>query len=220
LSPLDVPHELVSRIIELHRSAVVRWHEQNVDNPHEGLLQIVCQQHQYNYLLWHEEDVARSRDVGDERIAAVKRAIDRLNQQRNDWIERIDEGLLAALDAAGIQPTDGARLNTETPGSTIDRLSILSLRIYHLDEQLARDDAGEDHRHKVRQRLAVCRVQLQDLSASLAELLDDLAAGRKRLKVYRQLKMYNDPTLNPHLYQPAGRQSAGERQAAASLAGS
>ena len=97
-------------------------------------------------------------------------------------------------------PLVGARLNTETPGSAIDRLSIMALRIYHLEEQSARDDVDEAHLQKVGERLGRCRLQKDDLSASLAELLDDLHAGRKLLKVYRQMKMYNDPTLNPYLY--------------------
>ena len=119
------------------------------DNPYDGLLGTVCQQHQFNFLLWHEEDIARSPDVTDARIAAVKRAIDRYNQQRNDWIEKIDEALIDLLATEGVLPRAGARLNTETPGSAIDRLSIMSLRIYHFEEQLTRDDADDKHRANV-----------------------------------------------------------------------
>src|SRR5690554_268660 len=125
------PPQLVRSITQLHREAVVRWHRAEVDNPYDGFLSIVCQQHQYNYLLWHEEDIARSPDVSDQRIAQVKRAIDGYNQQRNDWIERLDEALIIALAHMGVAPASHARLNTETPGSAIDRLSIMSLRIYH-----------------------------------------------------------------------------------------
>ncbi len=114
--------------------------------PTTACLATVCQQHQFNFLLWHEEDIARSPDVPDDRIAAVKRSIDRYNQQRNDWIEKIDEALIELLAAEGMLPRAGARLNTETPGSAIDRLSIMSLRIYHFEEQLARDGADETHR--------------------------------------------------------------------------
>lgn len=191
---------LVQQITELQRDTVCRWHDTGVDNRYTGLLAIVCEQHQYNYLLWHEEDVARSPDVGDERIAQVKRAIDRYNQQRNDAIERIDEALLELLAAAGAKPLQGAPLNTETPGAAIDRLSIMALRIYHLEEQTVRDDVDAAHLQKVTERLGRCRGQHADLAWSLGELIADLQVGRKQLKIYRQMKMYNDPTLNPFLY--------------------
>ncbi len=201
---LPPAQQLVPQITELHRDAVCRWHERPIDNPfdnpYSGFLATVCEQHQFNYLLWHEEDVARSPEVGDHRIAEVKRAIDRYNQQRNDAIERIDEALLQSLSASGVQLQAGARLNTETPGAAIDRLSIMALRIYHLEEQAARDEVDRSHRQKVDERLSRCRVQHADLAWSLGELIADLQAGRKLLKIYRQMKMYNDPTLNPYLY--------------------
>jgi hypothetical protein len=197
---LPDPHQFVSQIVELHRDTVTRWHAAAPDNHFEHLLGIICQQHQFNYLLWHEEDIARSPDVPDARIAAVKRAIDRYNQQRNDWIETIDEHLVQLLAAEGVLPRVDARLNTETPGSAIDRLSIMSLRIYHFEEQLAREDVDDIQRARVAERLQRCRLQHGDLWQSLAELLDDIFCGRKLLKVYRQMKMYNDPTLNPYLY--------------------
>jgi len=197
---LPPPPGLVQQITELQRAAVIRWHTSPPDNPHSGLLATICEQHQYNFLLWHEEDIARSPDVTDARIAGVKRAIDRYNQQRNDAIERIDEGILDLLAAEDVLPRAGARINTETPGSAIDRLSIMALRIYHFEEQLNREDADDRHRTTVGERLARCRVQHLDLSQSLVELLNDIWAGRKQLKVYRQMKMYNDATLNPYLY--------------------
>jgi hypothetical protein len=197
---LPAPQDLVQRITTLHGETVARWHTDAPDNKYEGLLAVVCQQHQYNFLLWHEEDIARSPDASDARIAAVKRAIDGYNQQRNDWIEKIDEALIELLSAEGILPRESARLNTETPGSATDRLSIMSLRIYHLVEQLDRESVDADHRAKVQQRLDRCRLQHADLSHALAELIDDIWCGRKLLKVYRQMKMYNDPSLNPYLY--------------------
>src|SRR3954464_705952 len=133
---LPAPADLVRQITELQHSTVARWHECAVDNSYDGLLAVVCQQHQFNFLLWHEEDIARSPDVSDRRIAAVKRSIDRYNQQRNDGIEKVDEALVDLLAVAGVHPRSNARLNTETPGSAIDRLSIMSLRVYHLEEQL------------------------------------------------------------------------------------
>ena len=190
----------VEQVTALHRSTVGLWHSQEVVNNFSGFLHLVCEQHKFNFLLWHEEDIARSPDVGDARIAAVKRAIDGYNQARNDAIEKIDDALLGELERTGVKPAAGARLNTETPGSAIDRLSILSLRIYHMHEQVNRADATVEHIAKVQQRLAILYTQHDDLSGSLTELIDDIFAGRKRLKLYRQMKMYNDPTLNPYLY--------------------
>ena len=190
----------VEQVTTLHRETVDRWHRQPLDNPYQGFFQLVCRQHQFNYLLWHEEDAARSRQVSDARIAEVKRNIDRYNQSRNDWIERLDDDLIRRLAESGVVTPAGAPLNTETPGSVIDRLSILSLRIYHMREQADREDAGGAHRDKALGKVAILHEQLADLSASLAQLADDIAHGRRRLKVYRQFKMYNDPALNPHLY--------------------
>ncbi len=196
----------LTEILAMQIDCVARWHEEPVDNPYArsdigaSIMSIACQQHQYNYLLWHEEDIARSREVTDNQIANVKRNIDKYNQARNDWIERIDDWITDDLNQHKIEAHEAARLNTETPGSAVDRLSIMSLRIYHLDEQLIRDDVDDAHREKVNTRLAICRLQHHDLSQSLRELLEDIYAGTKRHRTYRQMKMYNDPTLNPYLY--------------------
>jgi hypothetical protein len=192
----------VAQITALHRSMVELWHAQPVLNPSRDLLYLICEQHKFNFLLWHEEDIARSPNVGDARIAAVKRAIDRFNQQRNDATERIDDYLKREIEDRRVIVPPEARWNSETPGSVIDRLSILALRIFHMQEQAERADAEADHVERSRQKLTVLEVQQQDLSVALAELLADIFAGRKRLKVYRQFKMYNDPALNPYLYAP------------------
>lgn len=194
-------------ITELHASTVALWHRQEITNPFAGFLHAVCEQHRFNFLLWHEEDIARSPDVGDARIAAVKRAIDGYNQQRNDGIERLDDLLIAEVQRRGIEPPANARQNTETPGSAIDRLSILALRLFHMHEQARRADATSQHRAKVLARIAILDEQHRDLSVGLDELLGDIFAGRRRLKVYRQYKMYNDPSLNPYLYQAAPRKA-------------
>ena len=190
----------VRKITDLHESTVALWHQQDIANPYEGFLHVVCQQHMFNYQLWHEEDIARSPNVGDLKVAAVKRAIDGYNQKRNDAIEQLDAYLLRELNEQKIVPAPDARQNTETPGSAIDRLSILALRRYHMQEQADRADAAEEHRAKARQRLEIIGEQHRDLSNGLRELLEDIFAGRKRLKVYFQFKMYNDPTMNPYLY--------------------
>jgi hypothetical protein len=190
----------VTAVTDLHRQTVQRWHEREIDNRYDGFLAAVCDQHERNYRLWHQEDIARAVDVSNAELAEVKRRIDKLNQQRNDRIEQLDDLLIEQLREQGVKPKPAARLNTETPGSAIDRLSILALRIYHMREQAVREDAEPAHRRKAEDRLVVLRQQHADLSNSLAELLDDIFAGRKLLKVYRQMKMYNDATLNPYLY--------------------
>ena len=136
----------------------------------------------------------------DAEIATVKREIDRLNQARNDHIEKIDDWITQQLGEAGVEPAAGAKLNTETSGSAIDRLSIMSLRLYHYREQLERDDVAKEHVDKVNARIALCEEQKKDLSQSLVELLGEIQAGTKLHKTYRQMKMYNDPSLNPYLY--------------------
>jgi len=179
-----------------------RWHTGTDDAlPHGvgGFAGVVLDQHRFNYLLWHEEDQARRTDVDDSVIARVKRTIDRLNQCRNDAIEMVDEAILEDLGALGLR-ADRAPINTETPGSVFDRLSIAALRIYHLDEELRRDDVDGAHTENVLAKLGRFREQRDDLIAALDALLDDIYAGRKRLKVYRQFKLYNDPTLNPAVY--------------------
>jgi chromosome segregation ATPase len=189
----------VRQITALHANTVRLWHSQPVENTYRDFLYVICEEHKYNFLLWHEEDIARSRQAGDAQIAQVKRNIDQLNQKRNDWIERIDDTLKRTLDERRILPAAGAKWNTETPGAAIDRLSILALRIYHMEEQAERSDATPEHIARAQSRLATLAAQHEDLSTALGELLSDLFAGRKRLKLYRQLKMYNDPTLNPYL---------------------
>ncbi len=190
----------VQDIVKLQVDTVARWHGEPIDNPYSGLQEAVCTQHQFNFKLWHEEDIARSRDVTDEKIAQVKRAIDGYNQQRNDWIEKVDDFISEMLESNEVVPSEEARLNTETPGSVFDRLSILALRIYHMEEQLEREDVDEDHLNSVKRKIAICRLQQDELSNSLQELLQDIFAGQKRHRTYRQLKMYNDPSLNPYLY--------------------
>jgi hypothetical protein len=166
----------------------------------DPFLALVRDEHRRNFDLWHEEDKARAPDVSDSEIARVKRAIDRLNQQRNDLIEKLDEHLRGELQAHSVRVRAGARWNSETPGSVMDRLSILSLKVFHMDEQTRRTDATPEHLAKCRARLSVLRRQHRDLRTALAELLADLFAGRKQMRIYRQFKMYNDPDSNPAIY--------------------
>ncbi|HEX7634155.1 MAG TPA: DUF4254 domain-containing protein, partial [Noviherbaspirillum sp.] len=154
--------------------------------------------HRCNSLLWNEEDKARRTDVSAAEIAAGKRLIDQYNQKRNDAIEAIDEHILQELGAC--PHTEHARLNSETAGSMIDRLSILCLKIWHMREQTQRADAGAEHIAACEAKLQRLLLQRADLGSCFDTLLADARAGRAYFKVYRQFKMYNDPALNPYLY--------------------
>ncbi|MGQ3052022.1 MAG: DUF4254 domain-containing protein [Roseateles sp.] len=169
----------------------------------------IAANHFHNRCLWTQEDLARRTQAPDAEIVANKRAIDRHNQARNDAVERIDELLLSALglvDPATIASAlprstvpPGARLNSETAGSMLDRLSILSLKIASMREQTQRDDLDDWRRQACGERLARLIQQRADLGRCYDELLADARAGRAYFKVYRQFKMYNDPRLNPAL---------------------
>ena len=191
----------VNRLVRLFDQCVERWHQNPVvHDEREQALLLTSLLHGYNFALWHEEDLARAENVDDAGIGRVKRRIDPLNQNRNNAIESVDEWILKALREFGANPAPDAPLHSETAGAIVDRLSILSLKIYHMREETLRGDAPEAHRAKCRDKLRVLEEQRGDLAQALAQLLDDLSAGRKRFKVYRQMKMYNDPALNPVLY--------------------
>src|SRR5688500_15972755 len=175
----------------------------------EGLWLWIQTNHRFNCRLWAEEDLARRTQVGDDQIAANKRAIDRYNQARNDATERVDELLLIALglvdpasartDAPLSTVKPGSRLNSETAGSMIDRLSILALKVHAMRTQTERNDVDAEHRRSSHGQLERLLQQRADLGGCLDALLADCAAGRAHFKVYRQFKMYNDPRFNPAL---------------------
>jgi len=188
-----------TQITHLHDEATARWHQPEPwpeQQPETELLETVARNHRANFDLWHEEDKAREPGASDATIAVVKHNIDKLNQRRNDLVEAMDRILLAG---AGDQNAD-APLHSETPGLIIDRLSILALKIFHTEEETRRDSAGEAHRERNRARLALLQEQRADLAACLDALWDDVLHGRRRFKLYRQMKMYNDPELNPAIY--------------------
>lgn len=147
---------------------------------------------------WHLEDIIRDPGIDPAAALQLKRRIDRSNQERTDLVEDIDSRLRD--EYKGVDPLPGATINTESPAWAIDRLSILALKIYHMREQAGRQDATDDHRGKCAAKLDVLLQQQEDLGTAIGQLLDDIAAGRKYMKVYRQMKMYNDPATNPVLY--------------------
>ncbi|HEY6414324.1 MAG TPA: DUF4254 domain-containing protein [Edaphobacter sp.] len=161
----------------------------------DGLMAIAMAQHSANFELWHEEDKARSPEATDADIAEVKHAIDRLNQRRNDLVEKMDAWLLERLEQ-----NEQAPLHSETPGLIIDRLSILALKIYHTHEEKHRETATEAHRRRNADRLALLKEQRSDLAGCLDALWSEVLQGTRKFKLYRQMKMYNDPELNPAVY--------------------
>lgn len=147
---------------------------------------------------WHFEDLIRDPEIDPAAALVLKRRIDKSNQDRTDLVELIDSYFLDTYK--GVVPAPDATINTETPAWAVDRLSILSLKIYHMREQAERPDADAAHRQRCAEKLAVLLEQRADLSAALDTLLADIAAGRKYMKLYKQMKMYNDPSTNPVLY--------------------
>ncbi len=203
-------------LIRWQSQAVILWHQQPVSqtgllarigNSPQPLMEPVLLNHQLNFQLWHEEDSARDPAATDAVIAAVKRRIDALNQQRNNAIEQIDQAIANELASRAVHVEPQADFNTETPGSAIDRLSILALRLYHLQE---RCDATTDPVlvAKIRASLQLCRAQRDRLATALERLLADIFAGRRRHEPFYQLKMYNDPQLNPVLVSRTGDAAA------------
>ena len=147
---------------------------------------------------WHYEDIIRDPHIDPVEALALKRRIDRSNQDRTDLVEEIDSWFRQYYSKVVPQPD--ARLNTESPAWAVDRLSILALKIYHMQEQVDRKDADAEHIAKCKAKLAVLLEQQKDLSLAIDQLLDDIAEGKKYMKVYRKMKMYNDPDTNPILY--------------------
>jgi hypothetical protein len=183
---------------------ITAWHDgwlaqaPQLPRPSDPLWSAIEANHLHNCALWEQEDLARRRDVADSEIAGNKRAIDASNQKRNDAIERIDETLLEQLKE--VRPAANARLNSETAGAMVDRLSILSLKVHHMRIQAGRPEASAGHRDACAAKLVRLQQQRVDLAECFDRLLAEAARGESYFKVYRQFKMYNDPELNPALY--------------------
>ena len=147
---------------------------------------------------WHFEDVIRDPQINPEEALVLKRRIDKSNQDRTDLVERIDSYFLTKYK--DVRVLDGATINTESPAWAIDRLSILALKIYHMRKEVERTDTTPEHHAQCEKKLNVLLEQKKDLSTAIDQLIADIEAGRKYMKVYKQMKMYNDPALNPVLY--------------------
>ena len=193
-------------IIEVFRKSVYDYHKfdnvnQPINNPYE--------KDTYEYLLyhknwidavqWHLEDIIRDPQINPVEALAIKRRIDKSNQDRTDMVEHIDDYYLQLF--ANVKIASDATINTESPAWALDRLSILELKIYHMNEEVNRKDATDEHIKKCKMKLDVLLEQETDLSTAIEQLLKDMKDGKKFMKVYRQMKMYNDPNLNPILYE-------------------
>jgi hypothetical protein len=205
---------MLTAVVDLQDRLTRVWHQTSArpDQPQAALpvqatpqvqaapwLQAVERQHRANFDLWHIEDEARAPGITDAELASVKHRIDITNQLRNDLAEELDCLLLAWLEPQGL-PNPEAPLNSESPGLIVDRLSILALKIFHTREEAERKVAPRGHAERNRERLAVLEKQRADLAGCLDALWRETLAGTRQFKLYRQLKMYNDPALNPAIY--------------------
>lgn len=185
-------------IIQLQKDCIIRWKETGVEVSAKNFYQLVEENHSFNYQLWMAEDKARRDDKGFEYVYHAKRSIDGFNQQRNNRMEMMDEWLFYHL-----KPSQAADcpVHSETPGMIIDRLSILALKAYHMKLQTERKEVNEAHRESCQEKLSVILKQLDQLANCLNQLLNDIANQKRSFRVYHQFKMYNDPSLNPELYE-------------------
>ncbi|HET8635235.1 MAG TPA: DUF4254 domain-containing protein [Acidobacteriaceae bacterium] len=211
MTPISATHaEELARLVDARGIAsrqdawTEEWHgSPPSDARSEDFAAAVRAQHWANFELWHLEDEARAPGARDHEIAEVKRGVDRVNQRRNDLMERCDGLLLEALagrESKPRLPAAEAPLHSETPGLILDRMSILALKIFHTREETLRADAPEGHAERNRERLRLLEEQRDDLAGCLDALWADVVRGERRFKLYRQLKMYNDPALNPAVY--------------------
>ncbi|WP_295989757.1 DUF4254 domain-containing protein [uncultured Alistipes sp.] len=190
---------------QIFRKSIADYHryddvDRAIENPYaEGSIEhLLYMKNWIDTVQWHLEDIIRDPQIDPCEALKIKRRIDKSNQDRTDMVEYIDSWMLDKYRSVVPQPD--ARINTETPAWAIDRLSILALKIWHMACETERTDVDDAHREACRRKLAVLEQQQRDLSTAIEELIEDIEAGRKYMKTYKQMKMYNDPALNPVLY--------------------
>jgi hypothetical protein len=166
--------------------------------PNGSFEQLLYSKNWIDTVQWHLEDIIRDPNIDPAEGIKIKRRIDKSNQDRTDLVEKIDDWFLQEF--GGVQPRPGARINSETPAWLLDRMSILLLKIYHMKEQTLRQDVSAEHIAKCNQKLGILLEQRNDMKLAFDELIEDIGSGARRFKVYRQMKMYNDASLNPILY--------------------
>jgi len=185
-------------IIQLQMDKILEWKSSGITLTYTDLPGLIEQNHSFNYQLWHAEDRARRDDMGFEYVYHAKREIDHCNQQRNNRMEAIDQALWEKL-----KPSTDSKcpVHSETPGMMIDRLSILALKSFHMQIQTTRTDVDNTHRQTCQHKLDVIIAQQNQLAICYDELINSINNGSRTFRVYHQFKMYNDPNLNPELYQ-------------------
>ena len=191
---------------QIFKTVIDKYHikddvDQDFQNPYDAekdmLFHLLYRKCWIDTVQWHYEDIIRDPEISPENALVIKRKIDASNQDRTDTVEYIDSYFLDKFKSVNVK--EKAKINTESPAWGIDRLSILALKIYHMREEAEREDASEDHRQKSQDKLEVLLEQRKDLSTAIDQLLEDIANGDKYMKVYKQMKMYNDDELNPVL---------------------
>jgi hypothetical protein len=190
---------------EIFEKSILAYHvhddvDHSLDNPYEtgSIENLLFRKNWIDTVQWHFEDIIRDPGIDPVEALQLKRRIDKSNQDRTDLVELIDNIILQEVKE--IKPLPDATLNTETPAWAIDRLSILALKIYHMSVESGRTDVAAEQQENCRQKLTVLLEQKQDLFLSIDQLLDDIKTGKRKMKLYKQMKMYNDPALNPVLY--------------------
>ena len=191
---------------EIFKRSIDKYHEiDSVDAPIQNPYEIKTIEY-FLYLKnwidtvqWHYEDIIRNPNIDPAEALVLKRKIDKSNQDRTDLVELIDSYFLDKYK--DVKPNADAVINTESPAWAIDRLSILALKIYHMQQEVIRSDASDEHKAACQKKLDILLEQQNDLSAAIEQLIADIGAGKKYMKVYKQMKMYNDPALNPVLYE-------------------
>ncbi len=174
--------------------------DQPIENPFEAgtIDHLLYAKNWIDTVQWHLEDIIRDPQIDPVEALKIKRRIDASNQERTDMVEYVDSYMLDKYK--DVEVLADAKINTETPAWAIDRLSILALKIYHMAQEVARTDVSDEHKAACQKKLNVLLSQQVDLSQAIEELIEDIEAGRKYMKTYKQMKMYNDPALNPVLY--------------------
>lgn len=194
-----------SQFIQIFNQSISDYHvvddvDSPINNPYpnHSFEHILYTKNWIDTVQWHLEDIIRNPNIDAQEALTIKRRIDKSNQDRTDMVEQIDDYFFEQFK--NIQASENAKINTETLGWAIDRLSILCLKIYHMRSETSRKEASQDHIQKCQERLSILLVQEQDMINSINELHQDIAQGIKKMRLYKQMKMYNDPALNPVLY--------------------